>query len=166
MILTGFRAVPVFRYEATEGDPINRQEYEPRQLPPLADVASRFGCKVEYLGPGLDSSYYGFYSPNRQEIRLCTHHESTFFHELAHAAHHRVQGNMKPGQDWKQEVVAELSAAVLCRVYGIQYDGNAYRYIARHADKAKKDVLRACTAVLADVEKVLSEILSLEAVTV
>lgn len=159
-ILTGFRAVPVFRYEDTEGEAINRQEYEPRKLPPLADVAERFGCKVEYLGPGLDSSYYGFYAPDRQEIRLCTHHESTFFHELAHAAHHRVLGSMKPGQDWRQEIVAELCAAVLCRLYGIQYDGNAYRYIARHADEAKKNPHHACLSVLSDVEKTLNEILT------
>ena len=163
-VLVGFTAVPVFRYEDTEGKPLERSEYKPPELPPLWDVAERFGVQVEYLGPGLDSNYYGYYRPDTREIRLCTHHEGTFFHELAHAAHHRVKGTMKAGQDWKQEIVAELSAAVLCRLHGLEYAGNAYRYIARNAEKAKKDAHRACISVLADVEKVLAEILSTKSV--
>jgi len=160
MVLVGFRGVPVFRFEDTDGEPLERPEYRPPDLPPLFEVAERFGVKVEYLGHTLEEGYYGYYRPDSQEIRLCTHHESTFFHELAHAAHHRVKGSIKPGQDWKQEIVAELSATVLCRLHGLEYEGNAYKYIGRYAEKAKKDVYRACLAVLSDVEKVLAEILT------
>ena len=44
--------------------------------------------------------------------------ESVFFHELAHAAHEKVKGTLKAGQDPLQEVVAELSAQALCRMVG------------------------------------------------
>jgi len=85
-VLIGFKAVPVFRYEDTDGEALNRADYDPPELPPLYDVAGRFGVSVEYLGPGMDATYYGCYRPQAKAIRLCTHHESTFFHELAHAA--------------------------------------------------------------------------------
>jgi hypothetical protein len=34
-------------------------------------------------------------------------------------AHEKVNGNLKAGQDPLQEIVAELSAATLCRMVGI-----------------------------------------------
>ena len=68
MVLVGFTAVPVFRDKDTEGEPLERPEYRAPELPPLWDVAERFGVKVEYLGPGMDSSYYGYYRPDRPPL--------------------------------------------------------------------------------------------------
>ena len=36
---TGFRAVPVYRLEDTEGDPL--PEYKPKSIPPLTDLAEK-----------------------------------------------------------------------------------------------------------------------------
>ena len=68
-------------------------------------------------------------------------------------------GELKPGQDWKQEIVAELCAQTLCHIYGrIENNttGNSYEYISWYAHKANRDVGVACVSVLGDVEKVLS----------
>ena len=157
--LYGFRAMPVFRAEDTEGEPLSYPDIEPPAPPPLVDVAECWGIAVTYQRfPG---DYYGAYVPDRSEILLATHDELTFFHELAHVAHEQVLGKLNLKQDWCQEIVAELTAATLCHLYGRRpNDGMAYQYIARYAEKAETDVHRACMSVIADTERCLSLILS------
>jgi hypothetical protein len=58
--LAGFRAVPVFRVEDTEGEPLNYPPLEPPQPPPLAEVAEAWGLAVSYTAfSGPDSPAYG-----------------------------------------------------------------------------------------------------------
>lgn len=158
-LLYGFRAMPVFRVEDTDGEPLTYPDIEPATPPPLIDVAERWGIAVKYQG--FLGGYYGAYAPARREIRLATHDEMTFFHELAHVAHEKVLGKLKLGQDWKQEIVAELSAAAMLHMYGRRpNDGMAYQYIERYAQEADKDVHRACLSVIAETERCLTLILS------
>jgi len=155
--ISGFRPIPVFRVEDTEGEPVDYgPPAEPPQPPPLADVAAQWGVEVAYLRLG-EGGMYGYYKPGADNIGLLTHEEQVFFHELAHAAHHRVKGSMKGGQDWKQEIVAELSAAVLAELYtGKRYNGDSFAYITDHARGANLDAHTACLRVLGDVGKVLT----------
>ncbi len=159
--LTGFGLQPVFRVEDTVGEPL---EYEQLVLPgfPFMELAEQWGISVKAV-PG-NYSFYGFYSPEQKQIGLATPEEGTFFHELAHAAHEKVCGRLKHGQDAIQEIVAELSAAVLCRMVGKELDtlGNSYRYIERYATKMSLSPHQACLKVLADTEKVLGLILGAE----
>ena len=91
---------------------------------------------------------------------MCTADESTFFHELAHAADKKLKGKLKGGQDTEQEIIAELSAAVLARCYNLNIDAAAYTYIASYVKSAKpKDIGVWCIRVLGQVEKVISLIL-------
>jgi len=127
--LTGFGCKPVFRFEDTGGEPL---EYEQISIPelPLIQKALEWGISVKCI-PG-DYSYYGFYSAPRKEIALATPEEKVFFHELSHAAHEKVKGQLKSGQDPLQEIVAELSAASLCMLVGKTTNGtfgNSYKYI-------------------------------------
>jgi antirestriction protein ArdC len=156
--LSGFLVVPVFRVEDTDGQPLEYQEIGPLDLP-LMEVAERWGISVKAI-PG-NYRYYGYFSTARKEIGLATKEECVFFHELAHAAHEKVLGALEPGQNWKQEIVAELSAAALCLIVGKtpKYLGNSYRYIGNYAEKAKLSVIQGCTRVMADAEKVLTLIL-------
>lgn len=162
-VLVGFHAIPVFRVEDTEGKPVEYPEIAPTHAPPLADVAEAWGVAVEYAP--FQGKYLGLCWYGREKLTLCTHDEAVFFHELAHEAHYRVKSangrKMTGGQDPKQEIVAELSAAVLARLYGTQLpnEGKHYRYIESYAAKMKRDAYRACMSVLADVEKVLGLIL-------
>ncbi len=61
-----------------------------------------------------------------------------------------------------QEIIAELSAAVLCRVIGKRSAdtlGNSYRYIDAYAKKLGIKPHCACMKVMGDTEKVLHLIL-------
>jgi hypothetical protein len=159
-VLVTFMCRPVFRYEDTDGEPL---EYKQVELPdlPLLERARQWGISVKAI-PG-NYRYYGCYSPQRKEIALATPEEKTFFHELSHAAHETVRARLKGGQDSFQEIVAELSAQVLCILVGKEaHDtfGNSYRYIERYAEKAKLTPHSACLKVVSQTEKVLNLILN------
>ncbi|WP_319405766.1 antirestriction protein [uncultured Desulfosarcina sp.] len=157
--LRGFMCRPVFRLEDTDGEAL---DYEMLELPdfPLIERAEEWGISVKAI-PG-NYRYYGYYMPGRKEIAIATAEEGVFFHELAHAAHEKIKGVLKPGQDSLQEIIAELSAQVLCRMVGKQSrdtTGNSYRYIGRYAEKIKLTPQAACLKVMSETEKVLNLIL-------
>ena len=84
-----------------------------------------------------------------------------FFHELAHAAHERIEGDLKGGQVPSQEIIAELTAATLAQMYCPEANlGFSYDYVKSYAEKSKKTIERACLAVINTVGKVLDEILA------
>ena len=156
VIITGFHAIPVFRAEDTDGEPL---PYEPATPPPLADVAEQFGLSVSYQT--FASKYYGYYQGGAKRIVLATHEPAVFFHELAHAAHERIEGQLTGGQIPSQEIVAELTAATLAQMYCPEANlGFSYKYVKGYAEKSKKTIERACLAVINTVGKVLDEILT------
>jgi hypothetical protein len=152
--LVGFRAVPVFRIEDTQGEPV--QGYEPPTLPPLSGVPAQWNIVVDYQPiPGETFGIRGSYSPDRKRITLFTENEETFFHELVHAADDRI-APLHGGQDPDQEAVAELGAAVLARLYGGRIDRDAWKYISTyHIDPAQ-----AVRRLLSRVESCLTLILT------
>lgn len=158
--ISGFRGLPVFRQEDTDGDPLPCEQKLAEQKLPLMNRAKEWGITVKALP--TNNQFYGFFAPDANVIGLATPNEKTFFHELAHAAHLKVLGELKNGQDPLQEIVAELSAAALCRMVGKSSDdttGNSYRYIERYAEKLDLSPHRACMKVLSETEKVLALIL-------
>ena len=159
-VISGFGAKPVFRVEDTNGEPLDYQSMELPDLP-LIERAEEWGISIKAV-PG-NYRYYGYYSWDRKEIAIATSQECVFFHELAHSAHHIIKGNLKPGQDPFQEIVAELSAQALALMVGKSAEdvsGNGYRYIGRYAEKAGMGVHAACLRVMGDTEKVLNLILN------
>lgn len=158
-ILAGFLSIAVFRLEDTEGEPLDYQQLELPELP-LIQIAEQWGISVEAIPKNYH--HYGSYSNSSKQISLATKEEVVFFHELSHAAHAKVKGELKAGQDWQQEIVAELSASVLCQIVGKTgnpYLGNNYHYIEKYAQTANLSPLTACLQVMTDVEKVLNLIL-------
>jgi antirestriction protein ArdC len=158
--LAGFLTKGVFSYEQTDGEPLPYREIKVPDLP-LLDRASAWGISVKAI-PG-NFKYYGYFSPHRNEISLATPEEKTFFHELAHAAHKKLKGRLKRGQDPWQEIVAELSAQALCRMVGKRPEdssGNSYRYIERYASSLNLSPLKACVKVIGEVEQLLGLILA------
>jgi len=155
IVVTGFHAIPVFRVEDTEGEPL---PYEPASPPPLADVAERFGLSVSYQT--FASRYYGYYQGKTKRIVLASHEAQVFFHELAHAAHHRIAGKLMGKQIPSQEIIAELAAATLANLYCPEANlGFSHEYVKAYAKRSKKSIERACLAVINTVGKVLDEIL-------
>jgi len=159
VVLRGFKPSPVFTVEDTEGEKLDYQFLEVPEIP-LMDRAKQWGLSVKAVSGNY--RYYGYYSPQRKEIALASPEEKVFFHELAHAAHERLMGGIKNGQDPFQEIVAELSAQALCRLTGKEADGSfghSYRYIEGYAEQMKMTPHAACLKVLSDTEKVLNLIL-------
>lgn len=159
-VVHGFMLVPVFRVEDTDGIPVDYPELIVPELP-LLKRASEWGISVKAVAK--NTYFYGSYSQGRKEIALASPEESVFFHELCHSAHHRIKGKLTPGQDWRQEIVAELGAIVLCKLIGKEPDkalGNGYRYIASYAEETKISPYAAAMRVLGDTEQVLGLILA------
>lgn len=156
-VLIGFKSIPVFRLQDTEGEPVEVPDYAPPAQPPLAQVAEAWGLQVSY-GP-FTGGFYGWY--NGQQIHLVTHDVKVFFHELAHAAHDRLGLLKRRGQDPHQEIVAETAAAVLCRLYGFEgFEVHARDYVATYAGCSPKDTAKRLLAHLSDIQRVLELIVS------
>ncbi|MDP2652047.1 MAG: hypothetical protein Q8O94_02835 [bacterium] len=152
----GFHSIPLYDREDTEGEPLPPLETLIAPPPNFIEVAQEWGIKVTRTG--FASKARGFYSHTQTRIVLATPDQRTFLHELSHAAHDKVlrkRGRtMKGGQDWKQEVVAEFTAAVIGRYLGVDFAGNSYRYIKSY----RPDAFRAVMDVLEDVEACMNEI--------
>ena len=160
IVLKGFTTQPVFRVDDTEGEPLDYEKEIPLPDLPFMERAREWGISVSAVPMSFKA--YGVYRANAKEILLATSEETVFFHELSHAAYDRAVEKLKPGQLWNQEVAAELSAQVLCRLVGKKpHDtlGNSYRYIESYARESGLSSLSACLSVLDSVEKVLAVIL-------
>ena len=150
-ILYGFRSVPVFRVEDTEGEPLPESEdkYEEWvKALPLLEVAESWGIRVGAYSHSANAPL-GYYAPTAQAIELGVENLSTWTHELIHAADHRLPGS--PSGRISGEIVAEFGGAILLECLGMPSDadlGGAYDYIQRYARKESKPVVKACIDLL------------------
>lgn len=151
-VLVGFRTIPVFGLEDTSGQEL--PTYQPRNPPPLMEVAERFGMKVQYarLAPGM----YGATDHTNKTIILATDDWDTFFHELAHSIHRTFEPKTGHGQEPEAETIAQLVAATLARLYDRPADSFSWSYIASYAQSNNpQKVGRLCMRVLDRTKKVL-----------
>jgi hypothetical protein len=88
----------------------------------------KLNINVEYKEGAAGLGYYGTYDQSKDKIDLYTHDEGTFVHELTHAIHKRIDGQLKGGRDAQQETIAELTACVVCSLYGI----DTKKYYRKH----------------------------------
>jgi len=158
-LITGFKTCPVFRYEDTEGKPLTEQNYKPPELPPLYHVAEHFGMVRYYpiCGGALGSC------SQSGTITLYSHDVDVFLHELGHLVHGTIK-QLKPGQNSKQELVAEMVSVVLMEMMSITgYQWRGWKYMQSYADEDPVKTLRAIGAILNDVEAVINRILTVDA---
>lgn len=155
-VCVGFAPLPVFAAGSTESEG-TVGVYQPKELPPLYDVAKRLGVEVRYMPVSPDR--YGSCKPDGTRITIGTDDPAVFFHELAHAVHAKIGGELKQGQDATQETIAEFTSAVLMDLYGLKdTSGNSWNYIKMYAD----DPLEAITKALKTVEQVLAVLFTQE----
>lgn len=157
---TWFTYIPV--YPITHTEPLEGAEevltYEPREPPPLMDVAERLGIEVDWIPCGGDR--LGSVDKEGKRVKLETHDAKTWFHELVHAVDARIKGGLQGGQHADQETVAELGATVLMHLYGMgERTGNCWEYVQRYAT----DPMKAITAAVEDVSKILDVIMEEQA---
>lgn len=155
VIVYGFRPLPVFRYEDTEGEPLPDYGYKPKTYPPFFDVAEKLGVSVEYRP--LRANFLGRYSASTTSIQLCSQDAHVYYHELAHAIHNTFV-DLKTYNYDKAEIVAEFTACVLCELTNISgYESQGYEYIKRYCGGEEKPegVLKKIMGVLSEVEKIV-----------
>ena len=154
-----FIPVAVFRAEDTAGKPLDCEQIK---LPEhrFMDVAKSWGLIINPVA--FAGRCYGFYRHN-SEIALASPEDIVFYHELAHAAHDRLNLLRKtnPKNNPANEIVAEFVGAVLCYMDNKTTDkiSGAYEYLKAYADKSNKTVDKAVLKLLSEIEAVLKLIL-------
>lgn len=159
VVVKGYRPIPVFRYEDTEGAALPYDHvYEPTSHPTFFDVAQKLGIDVEYKP--LKSNYLGRYTINTNSIRLCAEDAVVYYHELAHAVHATLV-DLRVFDPAKAEVVAEFSALVLANIAGIEgYEVQGLDYIEHYTkEHTPAAAMKEIFSVLNDVEAIVSKIL-------
>ena len=160
VIVYGFRPLPVFRYEDTEGEPLPDYDYKPKTYPPFFNVAEKLGISVKYRP--MRGNFLGRYSAGTTSIQLCSQDAHVYYHELAHAIHNTFV-DLKTYDTDKAEIVAEFTACVLCELTKITgYETQGYEYIKRYCGGEKKleGVLKKIMGVLSDVEKIVLTVIN------
>lgn len=156
-ITTGFFFKGLYDAENVYGGkPIEYVKNPPKSLPPLADVATKWGVNIQYK---VRADAWGSYDTKKNEIQLSTDAAGTFFHELAHKAHEKIDGKLKGGQDPQQEAIAQLSAAVLAQMYDKKIDLATYNYILHYAKEDPTKAMKLISKVLKKTGQVLDLIL-------
>jgi hypothetical protein len=149
-VLAGFKAIPVFRFEDTEGEPIIREDFKVNIPYEFNSIIQELGLKVQPVR--FCGSAYGSYNLLNKEIRLASPEIEVFLHELSHAVDDRLTG-LRPGQRRDQEVTAEFSAAVIAHLMGYRVPlGNVREYIENYS-------FRELMGCLARIEKIVSYVI-------
>ncbi len=149
-ILAGFKAVPVFRFEDTEGAPLIKENFKPNIPYEFKGIIQELNLKIDAVR--FNGAVYGSYNPSRKEIKLASPHVTIFLHELSHAVDDRLNG-LKAGQHKDQEVTAEFSAAVIGYLMGYKVPmGNVKEYIAGYG-------FRELLSSLSRIEKIVNYVI-------
>lgn len=160
-VITGFIAVPVFRYEDTYGKSL--PVYKPKTIPPLMEVAKKWGLPVQYKQV-FGGAAYGQYGIRDKTITLATEDPTTFFHELGHAAdfrNHPEKAGMPTTHDSysEGETIAQLTAAVLARLYGYDSDAYSWNYLSYYA--GSKDPVKVGVKMMHVMNEVQENVMSI-----
>ena len=153
-IIYGFKSIPVFAVEDTEGEPLPEEDDQYAdwltQLP-LIEVAEAWDIRVDAYSHGGSAplGYYQYGRSGSQAIMLGVENLSTWCHELVHAADHRLT-NLSGGK-LQKEVVAELGGAILLECLGKSHEadlGGAFEYIQGYARAENIPTVKACIQML------------------
>ena len=148
--LFGFKAVPVFGIEQTEGVELPKTECNSFiDCLPFIEVARKWGLNVDCFN-GREGGHLGYYRKG-QAIALGVKNIDVWAHELLHAADDRLGNLTERGQHYRSETVAEFGATVLLHMLGMEQEsdkGGCWRYISSYCEREEKDPISVCMAVL------------------
>ncbi len=141
--IKGFKALPVFRFEDTDGEPVIEDKFQfdiPCQFEPLITELDLKIYTTAFKGDG-----YGSFCPSHNMIMLATPEIKTFLHEISHAVDNFFEP-LKGGQHSHQEIIAEMSACILGYLMGYMIPmGNSKHYIEGYG--SYKDLLKCLTRI-------------------
>ena len=157
-IIKGFRMVPVFRVEDTEGEPL---DYDIPKTPslPFIDVAKHLNIDISakfFLGKTLGSCYY-----KSRKIHLMSPAELIWLHEFTHQIHADIVGNEKMEKMSSSyiELVANFGSLVLATLMG--YEITKMEYTKLFINDIKKYKFSEIQKCLSDTEKITNYILEI-----
>ena len=166
----GFKAIPVFAKETTDGEPIVYPDHKPLVLPPLYDVAASMGIEVEYIPHrGFDATHT--VTEEQAKIKLATHDAPVFLKEIVNVLYERIQtARDKKYPDRKRtqtadsimegKSVIDLSTAVICDMYGLEgYTMMPWNQMQDYFSRKPDDVLRVMTKLMSETEEIVSELM-------
>jgi len=165
MYCYGFRAIPVFAKENTEGEPIEYPDHVPMILPPLYDVAKSMGIEVEYVPHrGFDSEHV--VTQNQAKVKLATHDAPTFLKEVVNVLYEQRKNNHDEHKEMTETAMMEkraaidLSTAVICELYGLEgYSMMPWSQMQEYFSQKPEDALRVMTKIMNTTEKVVNELM-------
>ena len=151
---TVYRAVPVFDYSQTDGEPIKTLtkqldgDADAELIDKLTKVAPVPVCFEEF-----DGSAYGYYS--RAEDRIVVrdsipdkHKVKTLVHEIAHSILHCEDGEQEEADRRTREVQAESVAYVVLSYLGIDTSEYSFGYVATWGSGRSMKELQASLEVI------------------
>lgn len=158
-VLTGFRLIPVFRLQDTDGKPLPAQAtITPAILPPLFGVAEKLGLTVKWQP--FDGRALGRYRPGTKEVLLSEKSALNFYHEVMHHLDSQIEP-IRAGRLCEAELIAEFGAQALCGIQGITgYEASSYDYLKFYAaGKDPESVLKSIMSVASRVELLVGKFL-------
>ena len=155
----GFHPIKLFSIDSTT----NGKEAEKKILdakvkrPEIKQVIEKLGLSVDYHDLG-NSGRFGYYNPRTKEIRISVESEQTLFHEIAHAIHdHLIKTDKAKKRTYAQgEVIAELSACSISRLYGIEWIGHSREYLKNYLrTKDNEKLSQVAQSLINDIGQIL-----------
>lgn len=170
VVVIGYHPLPVFAIEQTEGEALPIFDYTPLQVPLdteiLTKALSKLGCRVKY--DAMRHSVLGYYRIGQKEIVLSSPDFAVLAHEASHYVHDTIDDINKIDVA-KAEVVAELSAAVICAIAGVTgYERQSRDYIKHYAAGCDfKELLKTMNSVLKLTEIIVTTLIdAMENITI
>ena len=146
-------------------------DHTPTVLPPLYDVATKHGIKVEYIPHrGFDSTYV---MGSEEKIVLGTQDAPVFVHELVNVMftkrntekatkiqkEHR-QPSLSADAIMEENAVKDLTTAVICEMYSLKgYAMMDWSLMQDYFSRKPEEILRVMTRLMAETEEIVSELL-------
>lgn len=150
--VVGFKSVPVFGYEQTDGEALPDRAESNAFISglPLVSVAREWGLKVQTFNAQHKGSW-GWYR-HGESIAVGVENLIVWTHELVHAADDR-RGTLtkRHGQQLDNETVAQLGASILLACIGKASEsdpGFCWSYIRGYAERNKRSPIAVCEQLL------------------
>ncbi|WP_163537336.1 ArdC-like ssDNA-binding domain-containing protein [Gracilibacillus sp. YIM 98692] len=149
--LVGFVAIPVFDVSQTEGDPlpIDKLQIELEgdcpEAQQIIEVATKMAenddCPIFY---GDTGNAKGYYQPHLHRITVSSalsvnHCAKTLVHELVHSRVDCMDYLVKSSEE--KEVVAEGTAFIICRYFGLDTSDYSFQYVKGWAKQSESPLL-------------------------
>ena len=146
------------KFEKIKADPSTKVPTKLSDIP-LVEKAEQWGVTITVL---KRKKRMGHYDWKKRSIKLGILCPKIYLHELAHAAYYRLRGTFTHTQLQWQEVMAELCAATLYRMFVIKHDENlsrSYWFIYLNAILLNVSVEEACREVSDEAIRIIKYIL-------